>query len=473
MSSWQPSIAEHGSPKFLALAEALQKDISEGRLTPGTKLPPYRELAVALGMSPGTVNKAYLEAERRGLVQGEVGRGTFVLDINSPSNLKTKSSVQSHPGGSESGDAIPAIIDLSVNMPPVPTHNFILAEAFSDLAKQDISELNNRYLPYYSHPRHREASSTWLKKHGMVVDANDVVLTNGAQHAMSVAISTVARPGDLVFTDQLTYPGMKSLASHLGLKLEPVKGDGEGMLPDALSQALQRKQGKAVYLMPTLQNPTGQTMGEARRRDIAKIAEKHGVYIVEDDIYGLLCENRISPIRNFAPDHCFYLTSMSKSVIPGLRVGFLVPPRQKLGEVNTAMRATGWTAAPLMVDVAANLILDCTADRLADQNRKEALVRQKLAREFLGSWLIGDEQPCYHTWLDMPKGWGTEAFISSARSAGVIVTPTEGISVGQQDPGGARLCLGAATSLPVLQAALRRLQTVLQGDERPAFFGLT
>ena len=464
MSSWTPTVGDDRVPKFIAIVEALQRDIGGGRLSPGTRLPPYRELALSLRISPGTVSKAYAEAERRKLVRGEVGRGTFVgPEPASPTPEQ---------GSPVLRDVVPAIIDISFNAPPLVSHNIILAEALAKLTRQAAPELHSRYLPYVSHPQHSEAATGWLARHGVAAEDGGIVLTNGAQHAMAVSFSCIARPGDIVFTDRLTYPGMIALAGHLNLVLEPVDGDGEGLLPERLDEAAGRRPGRAIYVMPTLQNPTGRTMGVERRRAIAGVAVRHGLFVVEDDIYGLLSRSTLPPLRDFAPRLTFYLTGLSKSLVPGLRVGFLLPPRDKVAEVNAAMRATGWTAAPLMVDVAAKMILDGTADRLADQNRHEALSRQQLAHVVLGRWLPGAPEACYHAWLPLPDGWDAEGFSASARMAGVAVTPTAGVLVGAGDPGGVRLCLGAARSPHILDIALRRLDAILVGGQRRGLAGL-
>lgn len=468
MTSWNPTVANDGTPKFMALVEALQRDIQAGRLQPGTRLPPYRDLAATLRISPGTVSKAYVEAERKGLVQGEVGRGTFVRAITAP----RPSGAGAFPPQEAAEESVPATIDISTNTPPMLSHNIVLAEAFASLSAQSDLELHSRYLPYFPHPQHREAAVAWVGKHGLACSGEEVVLTNGAQHAMTVAISSIARRGDVVLTDALTYPGMKSLANHLELVLEGVEGDAEGMLPERLDEAARRRPCKAVYVMPSLQNPTGATMGPDRRRAIAEVAVRHGFFIVEDDIYGLLSPRVAPPIRDIAPEASFWLTSLSKSVIPSLRVGFLVPPKRKVSEVNASMRATGWTAAPLMVDVAAKLILEGTAERLAEQNREEALRRQELAHGVLGTWLRGQPVPCYHAWLRTPAGWDAESLVVAARAAGVLVTPTGGVQVGAGDPGGVRLCLGAARTPRILETALKRLEAILLGDKRPAYVGL-
>jgi DNA-binding transcriptional MocR family regulator len=227
MATWAPTVLDERASKFISLVDALQRDIEDGRLQPGTKLPPYRDLAISLRISPGTVSKAYVEAERRGLVKGEVGRGTFVR--NGPSKATTSAKVNNQ--RSEAEELTSAIIDLSLNTPPILSHNKVLAAAFASLSRQSDSELQSRYLPYFSHPQHQEAAVAWIARHGLTVRADEVILTNGAQHAMTLSISAVADRGDVVFTDRLTYPGMISLASYLGIALEPVEGDGEGMTP--------------------------------------------------------------------------------------------------------------------------------------------------------------------------------------------------------------------------------------------------
>ena len=466
---WVPTISTAGTSKFRALVDALEHDIEGGRLSPGARLPPYRDLALSLGISAGTVSKAYVEAERRGLVRGHVGRGTFVrLDWPGPSRAPVFFSAEE----AEAAGTSPALIDISINSPPILAHNIVLAEAFARISGQSELDLHNRYLPYFSHPRHRDAAASWLGEHGVSVSGDEVVLTNGAQHAMAVSIGSIAQPGDVIFTDRLTYPGIISLASHLKVILEPVDDDGEGMLATSLDKAARRSPGKAVYLMPTLQNPTGKTMGLARRQAIADVAVRHGLYVIEDDIYGILDPGGTPPVRSLLPEATFYLTSMAKSVVPSLRVGFLVPPRRKVAEVEAAMRATGWTAAPLMVDVAATLILDGSAERLAGANRREALRRQELARGILSLGLSGEPTPCYHLWLPMPTGWDAGNFAASARMAGVIVTPTEGIRVGDREPGGVRLCLGAARTPAILEVALKRLDAILVGGRQMGVSGL-
>ncbi|RAU47940.1 MULTISPECIES: PLP-dependent aminotransferase family protein [unclassified Pseudomonas] len=468
MQSWNPVIQNDGEAKFISLTNQLERDIRSGLLEPGTKLPPYRDLAHILGVSPGTVNKAYAEAKRRGLVDGEVGRGTFIRDLSQPRRAPSEETATQVDVDQYS----PTIIDLSINTPPMLSHNIVLADAFANLSRQNDLEMHSRYLPYFVHAEHREAAVMWLGHHGLNVAGDEVVLTNGAQHAMAVALSSVATRGDVLYTDTLTYPGILSLASYMGLEICAVEGDDYGMLPDKLERAFADQPGKAVYLMPTLHNPTGHTMPPDRRLNIAKVAQRLGLYILEDDIYGVVGSPNIDPLRNLAPDRTFYLTSMSKAVIPSLRIGFLIPPMHKLADVTALMRATGWTAAPLMMDVGATLILDGTAKALAEQNRDEAYQRQALTHSVLSAWMTGEPAHCYHLWLKLPEGWETERFISSAREAGVIITPTEGIRVGTGDPGGVRLCLGAARNLKVLEIAMTRLRAVLLGGMRPAFNGL-
>ncbi|NYI02758.1 PLP-dependent aminotransferase family protein [Cupriavidus plantarum] len=468
MTEWKVQLHDTGAPKFASLVDCIERDIASGALAPGAQLPPYRDLAQSLGVSPGTVSKAYVEAKKRGLVDGEVGRGTFVRMNTTPSASAAPLTIDAQ----SAEDAAPGLIDISINTPPMLSHNLILADAFASLSRQTDLDLQSRYLPYFVHPQHREAAASWLTQHGLAVGGDDVVFTNGAQHAMTVAFATIAERGDVIFTDALTYPGMLALGKHLGMTLEGIEADEQGMIPERLEKALRRKPGKAVYLMPTLQNPYGTSLSLERRKAIAAIAERHGLFIIEDDIYGLLSPSDVPTIKSLLPESTFYLTSMSKAVIPSLRVGFLVPPKRKIADVTASMRATGWTAAPLMVDVGAKLILDGTAQRMAEQNREEAHRRQEVAHKVLGKWLRGPVALSYHAWLDLPGEWETEQFIWSARMSGVLLTPSDGLRVGTTDPRGVRLCLGAPRTPQILETALRRLEAILLGGAKQTFTGL-
>jgi DNA-binding transcriptional MocR family regulator len=280
----------------------------------------------------------------------------------------------------------------------------------------------------------------------------------------------IAQPGDLVVTEALTYPGMKALATLLHLRLQGLPMDEHGLRPDGFEAACRTGTVRALYTIPTIQNPTTAVMPEARRREIAKLAREHGVLIVEDDVHGLLVEDAPPPITSFAPDSGCYLTGTAKSLAPGLRIGYVLAPPALVPRLAAGIRATTWMATPLMAEIAAEWIRDGTAKQLLKRRREEARARQKLAAAALRRFQAAAHPSGYHVWLQLPEPWRSETFADQARRRGVAVSPAQVFVVGRATaPHAVRICLGAARDRAELEQGLRVLVEVLDG---PAESGL-
>lgn len=450
MTMWKPELSHGTTSRYAAIANALAQDIASGRLPEGHRLPTHRELADALGIAIGTVTRAYAEAERRGLVRGEVGRGTFV----GPPPLQAASSASSAALGS-------SVIDLSLNFPiegVVPD----LAGALRSLAKRaDLSTLL-RYQPHAGAARHRAAGAAWAARHGVTASPEQVLVCAGAQHAMVAIFSALAKPGDRVLTEALTYPGMKALSSLLHLPLEGVAMDAEGLRIDALAAALASSGAKFLYCMPTIHNPTGGVLSEARRRAIADLARAHDVAIIEDDVHRFLVPDAPPPIAHFAPERTYHIAGTSKAIAGGLRVAFVTAPRDAVEALERSIWATTWMAAPLTAEIAVMWIEDGTADRIAAEQRHEAAARQQLARALLGDLAAGAHPNALHLWLELPDPWRGESFARAALQRGVALAPAELFAVGRGPvPHAVRIGLGAARDRRQLEHALRILREVL------------
>jgi DNA-binding transcriptional MocR family regulator len=292
MTIWSPDIRKRQGPVYRAIADAIAQALEAGDLQPGEGLPTHRALARALGVTVGTVSRGYAEAERRGMVVGEVGRGTFVRGREAGGLAALDES--------EAGVAV----DMGTlrSLASQPDHSHLLG-----------------YQRYSGSLVQREAGARLLRRLGLDAEAAGVLVTAGGQHALNVIFATLTRPGDLVFTESLTYPGMKSLAQMLGLGLQGLPVDEHGLIPEAFEEACQADEARALYVIPTLQNPTCSIMPAERRRRIAEIGERHGVLIVEDDVHGLLVEKSPSPITTYAPEHSVYVASTGKSTCWRLR----------------------------------------------------------------------------------------------------------------------------------------------------------
>jgi len=461
MTIWAPDIRQRKGPRYLAIAEALADDAGAGRLRPGTRLPTHRDLADRLGLTVGTVTRAYAEAARRHLVSGEVGRGTFVRGP-AARFAAPKSADRAEPG----------LVDLSANHPPTGPGDgeaVALARTLASLSRRKGLALLLDYPPPGGAREHRAAGAEWVRRSGLEAGADRVLVSSGNQHGMTAVFAALLGPGDLVLTEALAYPGMKNLAGLLSLRLQGVALDEEGMRPDALAAACRARPPKAIYCVPTLQNPTASVMSEERRREIAAIAREHGVLIVEDDVHGRLLERAPRPLSAFAPERAVYLTGTSKVLAPGLRVGFIAAPEDMVGRIAAAIRGTTWMAAPLMAEIAATWIADGTAEAILKRKRKEAVARQRLAAKVIGRLLAGSHRSAYHLWLSLPRPWRSEAFAEVARRRGVAVTPASAFATGRAGvPDAVRVCLGAARDHGELERGLRALAELLATSPEPA-----
>ncbi|MSO77308.1 MAG: PLP-dependent aminotransferase family protein [Alphaproteobacteria bacterium] len=457
---WTPDLTERSGPRYVAIAEAIGDAIESKELPAGTRLPTHRELAWRLGVTVGTVSRAYGEAERRGLIVGEVGRGTFVRADRRYSRPF------------RSLDPEPSLIDMSHNHPVrSPEMTAAIGHAVMTVARAaDFGGLLD-YHPYADIERHRAAGAAWLTSAGLPSAPERVIVTNGAQHAMWTVLSAVAQPGDTLLAETLTYPGIKAVTASLGLRLKGVAMDSEGVLPDAFAAACGGGGVKALYLVPTLQNPTTRIMSLERRLAIAAVAEAHNVVLVEDDVCGYLVDGP-PPIAALAPEQAVYITSLSKSVAPGLRIGYALAPGRLGRPLASALRATTLMATPLAAAVAAALIESGEAERIAAAQRLEAAARQAIMRRHLAPHVGGSHPEAYHVWLPLPAEWRAEDFAEAARARGVGVGPAPLFAVGRGDAvDGVRICIGQPADRGLLEHALAVVAELLAagaGAARPS-----
>jgi DNA-binding transcriptional MocR family regulator len=460
MTNWLPDLTDRSGPRYLAIAEALSEDISAGRLADGDRLPTHRDLGWRLGVTVGTVTRAYGEAERRGLIQGEVGRGTYVRGPR-PSETHLVLAEEAW---------TPGAIDLSFSFPPNAGEAAFLGPTLEALARDPESALLLDYQPHAGLHRHRAAGARWLAESGLEVDPDQVVLTGGAHQGIMVCLAALTRPGDRILTEPQTYPGLQVIARTLGVRLDALASDQEGVTPEAFDSACRQSDVKALYCIPTLHNPTTKTLSEDRRRALAQVAQRHDVAIIEDDVFGRLAETPPIPITRFAPDHGYFVTSLSKAVAPGLRAGFVAGPARASERLTAAVRATCWMATPLTAAIAQRWIDDGTAERILGLRRREAAQRRALALDILGASNLDCLPGSLHLWLRLPTPWRAAGFALEAQRRGVAITPADAFTIGHGTPAAAaRICLGSAKTREALERGLRILRDLMASGPSEAF----
>ncbi len=456
MTNWAPDLASRNGPRYLAIADALAADVAAGRFHAGDRLPTHRDLAWRMGVTVGTVSRAYAEAERRGLIGGEVGRGTYVRAASGDlGNLM-----------SPAPDAMGNLIDLTFNFPPPAAEGGVLGETLAEIAAD--TGLLQSLLSYQScagRRSHRAAGAKWLALGGLEVDPDRIVVTGGAQHGMLTALAALTRPGDRVAAEALSYPGIKLAARLLGLRLDGVAMDDDGLIPEAFDALCRSGDIKALYCVPTLQNPTTLTMPAERRAAIAEIARRHGVAIVEDDIMRLLAPDAPPPLSYYAPDISYYITSLSKTVAPGLRLGFVAGPAGAAERLAAAVRTACWMAAPLTVEVGARWIADGRAERILAARRREMARRRARVLDVLGQHDVKCSEGSLHLWLNVPDPWHAGTLAAEARARGVAITPADAFAIRRRDATHAiRVCFGAAPDMAALDRAVNILAELLKSE---------
>jgi len=432
-----------GRPIYLAVLDALEGAIREGELQPGDQLPPQRAVAEQLGVDFTTVTRTYGAARERGLVEGAVGRGTFVRR------------------GAVDDDA--GLVDLSMNLPP-PPQGVSLAALLKEttaaiLDRTDVATL----MAYHAGPGapgQRAAGAAWLEPSLGAVEPERIVVCPGAQSALVAILTTIARAGDCIVVEPLTYPGVIALAQRLGLRLAACPVDDEGFAPEALAQLCALQRPVAVYLTPTTRNPVATTMGLARRREVARIVSESGAWLIEDDPYSRLLDAPLPALTSLIPDRAFHVATLSKTLSPGLRVAFLAAPSDAMAEqIAAALHATSLMGSPLTTAIAVRWIRDGVAERVLAGVRAEARARRAIAAELLPTALGAAEG--VHVWLDLPAGWDASRIRALAAARGLSLVTAEAFATTPDHPHGLRISLGAAPKAVVLREALGNVAALL------------
>ncbi len=437
---WKPKLKDR---KHLAaeILRALEADIDAGRLARGEQLPTHRELAEDLGVALGTVTRAYALAQTHGLVTGATGRGTFVAS----------------PPAAQEG-----IIDLSRNLVHREQRDGnirTLLGGFGDVGKAMLL-LDEEQDPAGVF-EHRVTAAAWIRRSGFAPAAEDMVVCSGVQHAMHTVLATIAKPGDVVVTEAVTYAGIKAIAALSGLQLRGLPIDSEGIEPQAFQDAC-RRGARILYTTPTLHNPTAITMSAERRQEIGGIAERYGAAILEDDVYGFLAPGAPLPLAAYAPANTYYLAGTSKSIAPGLRVAYAVCPRGMQPRVANTVRTTIWETSPLMSALMAKWIEDGTADRTIAFKRVEVASRNELAKRIL-TQATPPSRTTPHWWIALPEAWRAEDLTDECRRRGVGISAAAAFAINRDDvPAAVRVCLGAVSTQQRLQEGLQIIKELLE-----------
>lgn len=453
-------------PKYKAVADAIRKSVSAGLLSPGDKLPPVRDLAWRLGITPGTVARAYTILTDEGAAVAEVGRGTFVADAR-PAQDEVRDIKWAQHQIAEDTDLV------SLFSPKLPDCGQIalIHDAFARLPARPPRDLLN-YPSRKGFEPARRAVLRWLD--GTVLgplNHEDVVLTHGGQSGVGLVMQAVLkgrRP--VVLVEELSYAGFRRAAQLLRADVVSVPMDDQGIIPEALNAIAERHEAQLLCCSPEVHNPTGIITPNARREAIAKVAQRRGFHILEDDCYRMGRPNGAA-YRSLLPEQGWHVSSISKTLTPALRIGFAVAPRAHASTLRRAAEYGFFGLARPLADLLEDLL---TRDQtyVIMEDVRVALGRYvRAAVNILGRYDIRWHEDIPYIWLSLPDGWRASGLVQAAESQGVQLRPAEDFALRDGNaPHAVRLAINAQVSLGSFEAALMRLRGLL--DNPPETIGV-
>src|SRR6478736_77071 len=338
--------------EYVKLADAIAADITKGTLRPGDRLPPQRNFAYDRGIAVSTASRVYTELLRRGLVVGEVGRGTFISG-----DIRREVEALSEPRD--------ARIDFEVNYPLLPQQWAMIAKSLAGLERVDALESALRVSTSTGTKSARNAAAAYLARKDFAPQAEQIVFTANGKQSLAAALAALVPTGGRCGVEALTYPYVKSIAARLGVTLVPIPIDEFGARPDAIQKAHREAHLSALYLQPIIQNPLGVTMNATRRADIMRVAEKLDLTIIEDAVYGFLADD--TPLAALGP--------------------LVAPPRLR-ESVMSAVRTGGWIASGHALASGQRLMADGTVAELTRLKRIDAARRQQTAARLLAGYQL-------------------------------------------------------------------------------------
>ena len=437
--------------EYLKLADTIATEIADGTLKAGDRLPPQRNFAWERKIAVSTASRVYSELLRRGLVVGEVGRGTFI-------------SGDAKRGVTAPNEVSGVRIDLEFNYPLRPDQTAMIAKSIDGLQTATALESALRPATTIGTPAVRSAAAACLSQGGWSPSSDQFVFTGNGRQSIAAALASVVPAGGRCGVEPLTYPFVKGIAARLGISLVPLAMDADGVRPDSVQRAHREGHLSAIYVQPVVQNPLGMTMPPARRADLLRVVEKLDLPVIEDNVYGFL-DHEIAPLAALAPDRCIVIDSLSKKVAPGLALGFVVPPRRLRETVMASVRSGGWTASGFAFAAAQRMLGDGTVAELSRLKRIDARARQKLAIEHLAGFEIQTNGKCYHLWLMLPAHWRSQTFVAAAARRDIALTPSSTFATTPgHAPNAVRLALAAPT-MDQLDDGLRTLTALLGASE--------
>lgn len=431
MTNWLPNLQASDGPLYVRIADQIEQAINTGALASGSKLPPQRNLAYDIGVTIGTVSRAYSMVRERGLVSGEVGRGTYVLGTGAEDEPAPVDMVSARLSGTRAANAPPGKLRFDTTAATDVGQAAVITDVLSAICREKPSEIASYTRNF---PQHwLEAGRVWLRRGDWQPGLDSIVPTLGAHAAVIAAVSVITAPGDRIAFEHVTYSQISRGTALLGRQTALVESDDQGVIPEDFERVCLQQHPKLAFLMSSAQNPTLATMPEERRRAIAAIARRHNVFLVEDNLYGATADTGIPLLAEIAPDRTFLVGGLSKSVAAGVRGGWIACPPHLAQRVRIAHKMVSGGLPYLLAELAARLVLSGTADAIRTQVAEEVSAREAHARDILAGLDFNSHPRVPFLWLKLPDPWLSGTFRQAAFAEDILIDDEDEFKAGRSE----------------------------------------
>ncbi|QBF31711.1 PLP-dependent aminotransferase family protein [Thalassococcus sp. S3] len=449
-----PPLETKKGPKYKVVADTIRSSIESGTLTEGTKLPPVRDLAYQLSITPGTVARAYTILTDEGLLMAEVGRGTFVA----PPKTLLQDDVWSRQTEPPETDAVSLFSPRLADVGQVAA----IRSALRQVAEMPPERLLS-YPTRDGYAPARQAVVDWLADMPLgTFTERDVVLTHGGQNGICVCLNAILTgPRPVLLVEDLSYAGFRRAAELMRADVVGVAMDEHGVRPEALDQAARQSGAQVFCTSPEVQNPTGGHTPLARREELIAVAQKHGLQIIEDDCYRM-GEAREPSYRALYPRHTWHVSSISKTLTPSLRVGFAIAPKGRAADLRRAAEYGFFGMAQPLAELTRILLSDPRTRELSVRVRETMSEYVRVAVNALGGFDLVWDPDVPFVWLRLPSGWRAAAFCREAEAVGVQIRSADEFALRDgRAPHAVRIAMNAHVALSSFEEAMLRLRRLL------------
>jgi DNA-binding transcriptional MocR family regulator len=461
MTNWLPDLQASDGPLYVRIADQIEQAISTGMLASGSKLPPQRNLAYDIGVTIGTVSRAYTMVRERGLVSGEVGRGTYVLGSAQDNDPAAVDPVSAKLVGTRAANAPPGKLRFDTTAATDVGQSGVVTDMLTDICREQPNEIASytRNFPV----QWLEAGKRWLKRDDWQPAIESIVPTLGAHAAVIAAVSVITAPGDRIVFEHVTYSQVSRGTALIGRQTALVESDAHGVIPEDFERVCVQQHPKLAFLMTSGQNPTLSIMPEERRRAIAAIARRHNVFLIEDNLYGGTVDAGIPLLAEIAPDRTFLVGGLSKSVAAGVRGGWIACPPHLAQRVRIAHKMVSGGLPYLLAELGARLVLSGMADAIRTKVSAEVEAREAHAREIFAGLDFNSHPRVPFLWLKLPDPWLSGTFRQAAFAEDILIDDEDEFKAGRSERTFYRVRIGLSSpdSRADVVAGLQRLRRLI------------